>query len=367
MATKYDNQLRDTLARDLALAEARFHGLAYALDQAVIIVDQSNGICFSNPAADRLLEVPLGGLSGVRFVLPLFECMSGRHSLPLESGRILDVQMEIMACSLEGKPALMAIITPAVERDSHQSEAFEALRTRFLAHLSHELHTPLNTVMAGAEALSMELFGPLGQGDVRLKNHQAVRDIHQAGKRLLALITNLLDLSRAESSDLRVTDTLVSLQDLVDKALATLAEPSRIQLNITSTLMLRVDADKIVHALSHLLANSIACTPPPGDITLTANLQTDGRLMLRVSDSGDGLSETLLRRAFEPFPGPLGEDRATANVGAGTGLALVRHLIEAHGGSIRIDKRPMQGTHVTCMLPANRVTLVLNTPSVRSG
>ena len=353
------------LSLDQVVADARFHSLAYAIDEAVIVVNAANVVVFANPAADRLLEQPAGDLVGQAFLLPLPRMKSGRTSITLNSGRKVDVTTTVSATVWEGGVAHLATLKAAVAITERGADAVEtllgAMRARFLSHLNHELRTPLNTVMLASEAMAAEVFGPLGTAKSKKRYKGYAEDIHAAGQRLLDLVTDLLDLSRADAGELKLDESLFDLGDLIQsllpKTLDGEAKHAHISTQAVQPILLRGDREKLGRAVQHLISNSLAFTPSGGELNISSHLGADGQVLIRVADTGRGFSADDLQNAFRPFPRLHSVDKADPAAGAGVGLALVRRTIELHGGAVRIESLVGQGTTVTCMIPSERVVL----------
>ncbi len=360
---------------DSLVADARFHSLAYAIDEAVVVTDSDNEVLFANPAADRLLEALPGGLIGTAFLLPLASLKSGRTALTLPSGQRRDTMLSVSATVWDGAIAHLATFKAAptdvtgVSADDVEA-ALATMRARFLAHLSHELRTPLNTVMGFSETMMRQLFGPLGSQ--RYVDYAG--DIHRAGERLAALVSDLLDLSRGDMGELLLDESVFDLASLIDGLLPEArAEASLLSRNRGALLsagnmahvMLRGDKNKIARAVQHLIANGLAFTPKGGEVRVSADVLADGRVLIRVVDTGRGFSPEELGNAFRPFPRVRSVDKADPSTGPGVGLALVRRYIELHGGAVRIESEQGSGTTVTCMIPPDRVALDLAGPGTR--
>jgi signal transduction histidine kinase len=358
---------------DSLVADARFHSLAYAIDEAVVVTASDNLVLFANPAADRLFDASPGGLIGTAFLLPLASLKSGRTALTLPSGQRRETMLSVSATVWDGAIAHLATFKAAptdvagVTSDDVEA-ALSTMRARFLAHLSHELRTPLNTVMGFSETMMLQLFGPLGSQ--RYVDYAG--DIHRAGERLAALVSDLLDLSRGDVGELMLDESLFDLAGLIDELLPEArAEASLLSRNRGAALhadniahvMLRGDKGKIARAVQHLIANGLAFTPKGGEVRVSADVLADGRVLIRVVDSGRGFSPEELGNAFRPFPRVKSVDQADPSAGPGVGLALVRRYIELHGGAVRIESVAGEGTTVTCMIPPDRVALDLAGPS----
>lgn len=355
---------------DQVVSDARFHSLAYAIDEAVIVVNATNVVVFANPAADRLLEHSSGDLVGQPFIVPLPRMKSGTSSLTLQSGRKIDVAVTVSATVWEGSVAHMATLKAAANVHEKGADAVEtllgAMRARFLSHLNHELRTPLNTVMLASEAMASEIFGPLGTAKTKNRYKEYAQDINSAGQRLLDLVTDLLDLSRADAGELKLDESLFDLSDLIQSLLIQTEKNNAgglihsINTHAVQPILLRGDREKLGRAVQHLISNSLAFTPPHGQLNISSHLGADGQVLIRVADTGRGFSADDLQHAFRPFPKLHNVDMTDPAAGPGVGLALVRRTIELHGGAVRIESLVGQGTTVTCMIPSERVVLDIN-------
>ncbi|MBP2230736.1 two-component system cell cycle sensor histidine kinase PleC [Azospirillum agricola] len=248
-------------------------------------------------------------------------------------------------------------IREAEARAAHrEAERASRAKSEFLAQMSHELRTPLNAVLGFAELLMTETFGPLG--NPRYLSYAT--DIHDSGTHLLALINDILDLSRIEAGRLQLSDEGVDLPFVTAQVLTMLrktAADKRIALttDIAGDLpMLLGDARATRQMLLNLLSNAVKFTPDGGQVMMTAALMPDGGIGVMVADTGVGIAAADLSRVLEPF------ERADAtiarNVGEGTGLGLpiVKRLIELHGGRLEMASEPGVGTSAVLTFPAAR-------------
>jgi PAS domain S-box-containing protein len=235
-----------------------------------------------------------------------------------------------------------------------QAELANRAKAAFLAAMSHELKTPLNAVLGFSEIIRDELLGPVSQAAYR---DYAV-DIHSSGRRLLAVINDVLDVSRLEGGQLTIDLQHVSALDIAEKAVAMARSASReeraVTLEIPATMpALQVDPRRIVQVLTNLLSNAIKFTPADGRIVLSARIREDGGVNFAVTDSGIGMAQETIAAALEPFR-QLDGSLARKFEGAGLGLSLARALTELHGGSLGIESAVGHGTKVTVRLPAGR-------------
>lgn len=347
------------------VADARFHSLAFMIEEAIVITDRKNQVRFANPAADRLFEAAPGQLIGQPFLLALNQIKPGDITVELASGRRLHLSLSLAATVWQGEVAWMASFHNNYLLGTSHPEKIETLvqrvRARLLSHLSHELRTPLNSILGFSEAMILGLYGKIHN------KHYAdyVQNIQNAGKKLLNLLDDLLDLARADAGQLSLEESYFDLAEAVTEALPEAKKRARGNNKILSTVtvepvLLRGDKAKFQQALVHLLSNGFSFTPSSGYVSISSSLLDDGRLVIRVADTGRGFDKDDLASAFCPFPRLHTVEKSDPQVGAGVGLALVRQYIELHGGTVRIESQEDRGTTVTCTLPPERITLNLN-------
>ncbi|UEM02440.1 HAMP domain-containing histidine kinase [Skermanella rosea] len=227
-------------------------------------------------------------------------------------------------------------------------------KTNFLANVSHELRTPLNAILGFSEALTSGIFG-------RLAGRQAeyVGDIHQSGQRLLALISDILDLAKLDAGKLELREEAVALDKLVAEAIRDMRVASHaagVTVDLTSAgVDARVLGDplRLRQVLDNLLSNAIKFTPRGGRIEVALERLADGRTVVTISDTGVGIPAEDLARVFLPFE-QIDSRRARQVQGTGLGLPLVRQLVERHGGTVRMSSQPGIGTEVLVELPPER-------------
>ena len=237
------------------------------------------------------------------------------------------------------------------------SAATEASRakTNFLALMSHELRTPLNAIIGFSEVLNGEYFGPLGLPRYR----EYAGDIHAAGKHLLALIGDILDLTKAEAGKLDLHPEDIDVGELVRECVRLMRERAQSrELKLTVSLpasLPRLFADRLrlKQILLNLLSNAIKFTLPKGQVTVQAETDSEGAIILAVADTGIGMAPEEIPAALEPFrqiDSPLSRNCE----GTGLGLSLVKSFVELHEGDLSIESARDAGTTVRLRFPAAR-------------
>ncbi len=239
-----------------------------------------------------------------------------------------------------------------------RDQALASIRSRdeLLANMSHELRTPLNAVIGFADMISQETFGPIG--NPRYAGYG--RDIETAGRHLLSLINDVLDLSRLASGRQIVEDEAIDLAELIDSCASWARAASRrriVSLDIdigVDTLLVRCDGRAIRQVLINLISNAVKFTPDDGKVDVALHWRPRSPIVIEVSDNGIGMSPSEVTRAFEPFFRGGGAYRRRIE-GAGLGLSIARGLVELHGGSLTLTSAEGVGTKLRLELPAWRV------------
>jgi signal transduction histidine kinase len=228
-------------------------------------------------------------------------------------------------------------------------------KSRFLAAMSHELRTPLNAVIGFSEVLKMESFGALGSP--RYKEY--VSDIHASGTHLLAVINDILDISRLDSGDMSLEETAFELKKVIHDCVRMMShQASGAGITLDEEVedglpLVRADERRIKQVLINLLSNAVKFTHANGSILVRAFRATDG-ISISVTDTGIGIAKPDLARALERF-GQVDSTLSRKYEGVGLGLPLARQFMEFHGGSLELKSMPNVGTTVVLTLPASRI------------
>ena len=245
-----------------------------------------------------------------------------------------------------------ARVENALREKNAALEAAEQIKTDFLANVSYQLRTPLNAIMGFSEILGNQYFGPLND---RQKEYST--GIYDSGQRLISLIDDILDLSTIEAGYLELKKEPVAVRPMLESLYDLSIEWARkrkldVKLSCPENIgEISADQTRIKQALMNLIRNAINFTREGGKISISAEKKRDG-VEISIKDTGVGISSDDLSRIFEPFVRTPINRGGTANSGAGLGLALVKNIIELHGGSIDIESVENVGTTVTVLLGA---------------
>ena len=221
-------------------------------------------------------------------------------------------------------------------------------KSDFLSRMSHELRTPLNAILGFSQLLQMD--------DLALPQVEAVDHIVRAGRHLLELIDDVLDIARIETGHLELAVRAVLAADVVAEAVeASRPVAERAEVVVQSSIdpdecpAVLADRQRLLQVLVSLISNAVKYNRPGGHVDLSCQAAPGGRVRLSVADTGRGIRPEDLERVFEPFD-RLGAEQSGVE-GTGVGLALVKHLVERMKGTITVESVPQVGSTFSVELP----------------
>ena len=227
-------------------------------------------------------------------------------------------------------------------------------KSEFLANVSHELRTPLNAIIGFSEVLQERMFGELNE-----KQAEYLDDIHSSGRHLLALINDILNLSKIEAGRMELELSRFDLTDALHRSLGMVRERASrhgisIALDAPPALGYWVADERMFRQIMlNLLSNAVKFTPDNGRISVRAE-RSDTRIEITVSDTGVGIAADHLDVIFEEFR-QVGHEHPGTAEGTGLGLALAKRFVELHGGTIRVQSTPGKGSTFAFTLPARLI------------
>ena len=244
------------------------------------------------------------------------------------------------------------------ERARRSADIANRAKSEFLARMSHELRTPLNAILGFSEIMKQHVPGP-DNGDTFV---QYAGDIHESGNHLLALINDILDLSKVEAGRFELAEEKIDLRHTALSVIRLVRETaSRHGVGITVSVapdIPRLVSDQRVmkQMLLNLLSNSIKFTPRNGTVIVSAQA-SNGGIEVAVNDTGVGIAEEDIPKVLEPFGQIVRDQNRNGQEVAGTGLGLplVKSFIEAHGGRFDLKSKVGEGTTVTLWFPPDRI------------
>jgi PAS domain S-box-containing protein len=237
-----------------------------------------------------------------------------------------------------------------------QAESASAAKSDFLAKISHEIRTPLNAIIGFSEVMLEERFGPVGNDRYR----DYLRDIHASGGHLISLLNELLDLSKIEAGKLDLTFSGVNLNDLTQQCVAIMQQQAnRERVIVRSSLapnlpQIVADARSVRQIVLNLLSNAIKFTGAGAQVIVSTAITDAQEVVLRVRDTGEGMSDQELKAALEPFR-QLATASRWGSSGTGLGLPITKALAEANHARFKISSALHDGTFVEIAFPAARV------------
>lgn len=260
---------------------------------------------------------------------------------PLPDGAVLTSHLDVTDS---------ARVEQALMESNKALEAADRLKSEFIANVSYQMRSPLNAVMGFSEILTNQYFGQLNQQQAEYS-----KSIYETSQRLLSLVDNILDLASIEAGYSELDIKPVSMSLIIEAVAAVTQEwLERQKLSVdvdcpSSIGTIPGDEKRLKQALFNIITNSIKFTPPGGRIAIKVQRE-DAQLNLQVTDTGIGIPKEDINRLFGRFER---SNIRTGETGAGLGLALVKNIIELHGGKVSIESEEGKGTTVMCTLPAS--------------
>ena len=280
--------------------------------------------------------------------------MIKRHQVRLrESERRLMATIDDLSRSqatLEHQKTELSIANANYQAEKERAEAANRAKSEFLANMSHELRTPLNAILGFSEILQNQMFGPLGSE----KYDEYAHDIHESGKHLLNVISDILDMSKIEAGHMRISCDSIDLAPLIEETLRLTAIQAtqkniRVEQEIASGLALIADRRAMKQILLNLLSNAMKFTNDGGRVQVRAR-KVAGAVTLTIADTGIGIPKEALAKIGHPFE-QVQSQYAKSKGGSGLGLAISRSLTRLHGGAMRIQSAEGKGTIISVRIP----------------
>ncbi|MFN7027693.1 MAG: sensor histidine kinase, partial [Pseudorhizobium sp.] len=303
----------------------------------------------------------LGGISGhgVASVLNDGREVIGREA----SGGFIPLFMTIgQLTSSDGYCAVIRDITQwkrteeELRSAKRSAETANAHKSEFLAHVSHEIRTPLNAIIGFADLMATEHFGSVGHP----RYVEYANDIVRSGRHVLDIVNDLLDISKIEAGEMELDFVAVELNASVSEAVSLVQPQANSQRVIIRTALSHAvppvvaDHRSVKQIVLNILSNAIRFTPSGGQIVVSTVYEANGCVVLRVRDTGIGMTRQELETAMKPFRQVAGGTRKRGE-GTGLGLPLTKAMVDANRANFSIQSTPREGTLVEISFPPQRV------------
>ncbi|MEC0247765.1 two-component system histidine kinase PnpS [Paenibacillus chitinolyticus] len=345
--------------------EGRLKGVLENMGSGILMVDRDQRIVLVNRSAEDILGFSSNELYGKKYdeakqqfelTRLIQECIETNEHIREEiifyypSERILEINLSpISQADGEWSGALVVL------HDITAMRRLERMRSEFVANVSHELKTPIAAVKGFSETL---LAGALDDKETARSFLQIIFD---ESERLNRLVGDILELSKIESKRIPLQLSPTHLQSIIQKSLHMMeaeADKKKIALSmdVDEALFLEADEDRLRQILINLMANGISYTPEGGRVSVAAELAGSGtegeeeRIRISIKDTGIGIPKKDLPRIFERFY-RVDKARSRSSGGTGLGLSIVKHLVEMHHGTIRVESEVGYGTEFIIELP----------------
>jgi PAS domain S-box-containing protein len=378
---------RKLVEEELQRSEALLRGLLESAPDAIVIVDRDARIVFVNGQAERLFGYSREELVGNAVELLLPERVRDRHVyhrtgyIAEPTARPMGAGLELLARRKDGTEfpvdvslsphetpdglLVMSAIRDVTEqkrgawemrRFAVEAERANAAKSEFLSRMSHELRTPLNSILGFAQVLELD--------DLTADQRANVGYIIRAGRHLLSLINEVLDMAQIEAGRLELSVEPVSVEHAVSEAIE-LVQPLADERGVAvgadppaRPIFVLADQQRLLQVLINLIGNAVKYSPSGAEARVAWTTRGD-RAIIEVRDSGPGVPADELDRIFAPFERL---DAASRTEGTGLGLSLARNLAEAMGGTVTVTSTPGEGSVFTVELPPAASDRVVKTP-----
>ena len=313
-------------------------------DQLMVLKDQDDENIYIYLSGVPLFDVQSGEFQGFRGA---GTDVTDSHKSKVKAEKVQKTLNEILN-DLKDKRAKLDVATKQAE------EALEA-KGDFLAAMSHELRTPLNAIIGFAETMTMQAFGELNDQYISYSN-----DIMNAGRHLLHLINDILDVAVLESGKIQLETEDVSLREVVETArnmVVINADKKEIdisELSITDDINIYADTRRITQVFVNLMSNAVKFTPEGGKIGIRTKLFAENVIAVSVWDTGIGISPEQQDLVFEKFHQDRGHIYARKEEGTGLGLHISKHLARQMGGDVILKSEVGEGSEFTVLIPLTK-------------
>ncbi|MDD9905996.1 MAG: HAMP domain-containing sensor histidine kinase [Rhodospirillaceae bacterium] len=341
-----------------------------AIDVGILGFDAADHLVLANPWALKLHPALSDSIEAKESRQATGERLLGESSQSLEGAEFQVADRWIRSRERHAQDGGVIVVLTDITSEKHAAGLLidardsamlaDRAKSEFLANMTHELRTPLNAVIGFAEVLRDELYGPLGSAEYQ----DFVADIYDSGRHLLAVIDDILDLSKIEVGRRELRPHPMDITRTIDSAVRMLvhrAESGGVEVSCEydeDLPFLNGEERGVKQILLNLLTNAVKFTPRGGAVTVSA-VENQG-LDIVVADNGVGIAEEDQQRVFTPFV-QLDASGLQRYEGAGLGLALVKSLAEMHDATVALNSTEGEGTTITVHFPETALVPRSNT------
>lgn len=375
----------DAQTAELQMHLAEMRAIVDTATDGVVVIDNDGNVRSTNRPAEALFGFDDQDVTGKPFTALFAIESQGAVRTHLESlsdngvASVLNDGLEVIGREAQGRfiPLFMTMgRLPhssgfcAVLRDVTQwkraaeeltqaraeAERASSQKSEFLARVSHEVRTPLNAIIGFSELMLDEKFGPIGNDRYR----DYLQDINRSGNHVLDLVNDLLDISKIEAGEQEMHYEAVSLNDVLGETVAMMQpQANRERVIIRSSFASNLpdvvaDPRSVRQIALNLLSNAVRYTPAGGQVIISTAYSSDGSVIMRVRDTGIGMSPAEIEEALKPFK-QINSLKRKRGDGTGLGLPLTRAMVEANRAAFAINSVPGEGTLVEVSFPPTRV------------
>lgn len=331
-----------------------------SISDGLVVVNAEGKVMYMNDAAEKLLGKSKKDVAGKNIVDSLEEHQIASFTKEMPGASSTDKVAEIVVHGQENTKKVlrassaviedtngMTVGTVSVISDVTKQKELDALKDKFVAHVSHELRSPL-TIIKGAVLTVRDKIA----GDINKDQEDLLTDAGKGIERLERLINDLLDISKIESGQMTLkpveTDLNAIITSVVEQSqLWAKSKNLKLEARAGEIPRLLLDQDKITQILMNLISNAVKFTPENGQIIVESLARPEEhQVCLTVTDTGPGLAPENLKKLFQKF-----QQFGTGRGGSGLGLYISKELVEMHGGKIEVASELGKGTKFTVILP----------------
>lgn len=392
----YINDISYRKSTENALKESIKHTqvIMDSVVDGVITIDGRGIISSFNPSAQRIFGFRADEAIGNNVQMLMPEPYRSQHDGYLENyiktgtkhiigigrevlgqrkdGNLFPLELAVSELELSDKLMFLGLVRDISDRKQQEAQLLAAkeeaeranlAKSQFLSNMSHELRTPMNAVLGFAQLMELD---PGLSGEQK----ECTGEIIKAGKHLLDLINDILDLAKIESANFELSIETVILPDIIRSCLALLrpmleARGIKVDINYCSGVVLQADPMRLKQCLLNLLSNAVKYNKPNGLVSVSCELANPGRIRILVCDTGMGIAPELQGEVFKPF-NRLGVESLDIQ-GTGIGLAITRQLVELMGGTIGMESQKGFGSTFWLELPEGGIANSLEPVPVASN